>query len=146
MTMMNDHSLVMSFALELREIINIFISVLFGMLAILYGRYLISDRGMSLRTTGWRHMTPVSKMVAAWSVICLGEITRSSVVWELIHFEGVKASYLTNIVPLMISLALIIIGGACAIRIITPGDGWRRHVLWSGSVLLATLLSVLSLR
>lgn len=135
-----------SVALELREIINIFITVLFTVLIVLWGRYLLSDRAHALRKTGWRNMTPVTKMVAAWFVISLGEVLRASVVWELIHFEGAKASYAMNVVPLIAALMLIIIGGTCAIRIITPGVGWRRHVLWVVSVFVATLLSVASVR
>lgn len=138
---MSDLISPISLALELREIINIFISVIFLVLAMLYGRYLFADRDKSLRVTGWRNMSPVSKMTLAWFIISIGEVLRSAVVWELLHFQGVRANYLTNVMPLMLSLCFVTIGGACAIRVVTPGLGWKQHTLWIGSLLTAAILS-----
>lgn len=121
-------------ALELRGAVNIAIFVFCGVLAFLFGRYAYKE----LHTKGYRHMEWQAKGAVGLSIMCLGEMARSGTIWEILRFKGVRGTYLTDILPLLVALILITVGAACAIRVFSP-TRWG-HKPWILSVIAVVIL------
>lgn len=120
-------------ALQLREAINIAISVLSLTLLSLFVPYIVGQwRDLGYRGFGWPE-----KLCIGLIFLFAGECLRSSTVWTIIHFEA-PGTYLTDIAPLIASLLLIVIGALCVIRVMSPHR--CGHKLWGGALFVVVAL------
>lgn len=116
-------------ALQFREAINIAITIFLPVLAALFLRivYIVWQETKH----SYRGVDKTTKGLIGLAVMCVGESFRSATVWEVLHNKGGAGTYLTDVVPLIISLILVTVGALCAIRNFTPSTvWWGGHRLW----------------
>lgn len=130
---------VTSFALDLREIVNIFISVISAVMTVMFASYTIDK----WRDYGLRNLTMAAKGAAACALLAFGEFLRSATVWEILHFNRIHGTYSTQIIPLIGTLLCICVGGLYIIRVFSP---FRiGHWLWIVSLIVACTLAAISM-
>jgi hypothetical protein len=117
------------YALVLRETTNIVITTTFSVLSVLF----IWHVGKELADKGYRNAEWLTKLLVGLLVIFIGDLFRSATIWEILHFEGSRGTYLSDVVPLLFSLGLIILGALCVIRVMTPRP--LGHFVWLGTVI-----------
>jgi hypothetical protein len=125
-------------ALRLRTVVNVCIFVFCGVLAWLFTRYAYQQ----LKTYGYKRAEWQAKGAIGMAFMCLGEMARSGTIWEILVFKGAKGTYMTDVVPLMLSLVLIVIGALCAIRVFSPSR-WG-NIPWITSLFVVLVLSSVS--
>lgn len=130
----------MGHALEAREAINIAIVVFSAVLCVLIARFIliswlaVVEYGLvSYSRLGWAVRLNIGLLF-----IFAGEFLRSGAILEILHVEKEKGTYLSQIVPLMVCLGLIVIGSLCAIRVMTPAR-------WGNWIWIISLVVVLCL-
>jgi hypothetical protein len=112
--------------------------VVMVVLCFLLGRYIVSE----VRRTHYTDLDWPVKFAIGLCVLFAGEIIRAGTILGLIHFQGATANYATEIGPVITSLALVVIGGMCAIRVMTPAK-WG-HNVWVGSLVTGSILILIS--
>lgn len=125
-------------SLEFREALNVIITLYSPVLLGLLLWYI------------WRELKRLSYVEAYWSVrlaiafccIFAGELIRSATIWVILHNKGVQGTYASDIVPLILSLILLIIGFACAIRVMSPAR--VKHWIWTISTTVVAVVLYLN--
>lgn len=142
----------MELILDIREITNIFLATFGLVMTALLLNYLYaqcsqvaSGKRMSWYElfTCYRRFDRAALAAVGLSFIMFGEFMRATVVWELIHFERLEATYSTKATLLVVSLIFVTLGSLCVIRVFSP-DGWGNW-LWSSALGVAVVLSAIAL-
>lgn len=130
--------------LDVREAINIFLSISTTVMAVLYVRFVIHECVCLRSGFPWfrvlvnKHDKPAVAAAIAWSLLSVGEAVRSTFVWEVLHFDRQHSTYASEVLPLMGALFLIILGTLCSIRIFSPA--WMGNWLWIGTLVFTSIL------
>lgn len=125
-------------ALDLREVLNIAISVFSISCILLFLRYTYRE----WRVRGYLRLDWPAKLCLGLLVLFCGEFLRSATVWVILHFEGPGASYRSDIAVLTLALLMIIVGGSCIVRVMTPTK-WGNS-LWISALLVIAFLSIVN--
>jgi hypothetical protein len=137
-----------SWALDLREGINIGITIFLPVLALLFLR--IVRRAWNHTGREYRFLTRTEKGLIGLAIMFAGEAARSATVWNILHTKGESGTYLAEIIPLVFSLFAVVIGAACAVRNFTPQRDaagwpvWGGHRLWVVCVALYLVVAVIN--
>jgi len=139
--------------LDVREAINIFLAISTTVMAVLYIRFVIKEctrvhwtKWHSFWVPRWKFTVdkrdiPAVNAAIAWSVLSVGEAIRSTLIWEVLHFDRQQSTYASEIIPLMVALIFIVFGALCSIRVFSPA--WMGSWLWIGTLIFtATLVLV----
>lgn len=121
-------------ALDAREAINIAIAVFALTTCCLFGRYAFQQ----WRKVGYSGLDWPTKLSIGLLLVSAGEFIRSSTIWNILHFEGMSGTYLSEIGPLLVALALTLIGWPCVIRVMTPERLGCK--LWIGALAVVVVL------
>lgn len=125
-------------ALEVREAINIALTVFSFVLCVLLLRYVIRE----YIRYGYKNSEWPVRFSTGLLLLFAGEFMRASTIWEVLHFEGLRSSYLSAIVPLLIALGMIVLGALCAIRVLTPAR--LGHTVWLSSAGVVGVLMLIN--
>jgi hypothetical protein len=128
-------------ALSLREELNIGQVVLLPVVVFLCVRF-IYTKWVEIGRVYKRLGRPVKGLIglAVWAG---GDWIRALTIWIILHTLGSSGSYLTDIVPLVISLIVTTAGLLCFIRNFTPEvDQYNRPLWWGGHRLWVSSLAV----
>lgn len=125
-------------ALELREAINIALSVFTLVLCFLLARYIYKE----YRLYGYKESEWPMRFSIGLLILFCGEFLRAATITQVIHSEGARGTYISAVMPLVASLVLIVIGALCAIRVMTP-EKWG-HKVWLGSAIAACICLLIS--
>jgi hypothetical protein len=169
-----------NFELQIREVMNIGITIHSPVLAVLFVYYVISkwreiggclwnvERQIGADTSTWRKRfknfiwscnqtiwatyrsykrvdKPIRGLVGM-TCFLIGEGIRTAATWHVLHTDGARANYLSDISILLVSLFLIIAGLSCAVRNFTPHNPrcLSGHRLWLYCLYLYVLVSIVN--
>jgi hypothetical protein len=122
--------------IEIRESLNVVIAIFSFVISLLLWRY--AYREWFVR--GYRDLDWPAKFCMGLILIFAGEFIRSSTIWLILHLEGVTGTYKSDIAILLTALTLIVVGGSCVIRVMTP-DRWGAK-LWVLTLLVAMFAAI----
>lgn len=136
--------------LDVREAINIFLSIATFVMAVLYIRFIASNclhlRWIKIwsisfpwfRCLANKYEKPALQAAIAWAILSIGESIRATFVWEVLHFDRHNSTYAAEVYPLMGALLLIVFGALCSIRVFSPT--WLGNWLWIGTLIITSIL------
>lgn len=117
-----------------RESINIAVVIISGVLCVLLASEIVNN----LKVYGYRYINWPTKLAVGLFFWFLGDGVRSLIVWWVIHNEGARGTYLSDIGVLLVALVSIVVGGMCAVRVMSPAKAGQ-------SIWVATLILIVAL-
>lgn len=129
-----------TYALNLREILNIGLSVLIPVSVFLVSRFLYSEWKKAAHN--YRALSRQTKGLIGLGIFFSGDWIRAITVWIILHTFGTSGTYLTDVVPLVLALILSIVGLLCFIRNFTPSRDANGWPMWGGHRLWIAALTV----